>query len=69
MVKKMKKEIDELKSVYRNYVFILQYYEKLDDSEYRTIKYSRRLKRLKNRTLKDMDILYKFIKELGGIDG
>lgn len=65
----MKKEIDELKSIYRNYVFILEYYEKLDDSKYRTIKHSRRLKRLKNRTLKDMDILYKFIKELGGIDG
>ena len=65
----MKREIDDLKQIYFIYTRILSRLELLTDSVFRTIKYNRRLKRLRNRTLKDMDILYKAIKELGGIDG
>lgn len=65
----MRKEIDEMKQIYFIYTRILSRLELLTDSEYRTIKYNFKLKRLRNRTLKDMDILYKAIKEFGGING
>lgn len=64
----MNSEIENLKGIYKHYVMILNYLEYIqENSEYRTIRNNKKVNRLKNRTLKDMDILYKIIKELGGI--
>lgn len=64
----MKKEIEELKCCYiRLKLGLFSIEEMLENSRYRTIKNNRKLKRLKNRIYKDMEITYKVIKDLGGI--
>lgn len=64
----MNREIEKLKGIYKHYVMLLNYLECFqENSEFRIIRNNRKINKLKNNTLKDMDILYKIIKELGGI--